>query len=167
MVLLTGLGSNGAIDKEGKWKGKYIPSFLRRYPFTLVKTDASEETLHIGFDLESGLFSSPEGELLFDASGTPTEVLQDIKKLLTAFQQESQVTENILKILQEKELLEETQMAVNKDGEEQKVGGFFIVNKKKLLETEDDFLLDIVKNGWMEMIELHLLSLTTIKKLEL
>lgn len=167
LMLMTGLQSNGAIDEKGKWKGSYMPSFLKRYPFTLVQAE-SEEALHIGFDLESGLFSSPEGRPLFDQEGTPTAILENMKKLLTAFQQEAQITKNILTQLKEKELLQETHFTFKKeDGEEQKVGGFFIIDKKKLLEQEDDFLLEAVKNGWMEMIELHHLSLKNTQKLNL
>ena len=36
LMLLAGLDRNGAIDKDGQWKGDYIPAFLRRYPFALV-----------------------------------------------------------------------------------------------------------------------------------
>ncbi len=164
-ILLTGVESNVAIDEEGQWKGTYIPYFLRRYPFTFVQVE-SREGLNIGFDLESGLFSSPEGDALFDAEGAPTAVLENLKELLTAFEKESKITENILIRLKEQGVLEPAQITLKKgDDEEERVGGFFTISKKKLFEQEDDFLLETVKNGWMEMIELHHLSLAKVKEL--
>ena len=165
LMLLTGLEKNGAIDDKGIWKGTYIPSFLKRYPFTLVQT-GEDESLHIGFDLESGLFSSPEGYPLFNQDGTPAEILENVKTLLTVFQNEHQLTENILLKMHEKELLQPTHFTLKKEGEEeQKIGGFFMVDKAKLFEQENDFLGEAVKNGWMEMIELHLFSLSNVSNI--
>jgi len=165
LMLMTGIEKNNALDEQGKWKGTYIPSFLKRYPFTLVQTE-EKDTLKIGFDIESGLFSSPEGHPLFTNEGKATEVLENIKKFLTAFQKENQITDTILQLMQEKELLQPALFKIKKEGEEaRQIGGFFKIDQKKLLEQKDDFLLETVKNGWMELIELQNFSLSAIKKL--
>ena len=164
LVLLSGLKENMAIDEKGVWKGTYVPSFLKRYPFTLMRSESDDTTAHIGFDLESGLFSSPEGEPLFNPDGTPSEILENINTFLAAFQKENQLTTNILLRLKEEGLIEAAQLTyTDENGEEQKVGGFAIISKEKLFETDDAFLLEAVRNGWMEMIELHNLSLAKIK----
>lgn len=161
LMLLTGSKSNNLVDAAGKWQAEYIPAFLRRYPFTLVKTDENSETLNIGFDFDSGCFSSPEGSPLFSSDGEATESLVDIKTLLEAYQQETQLTTNILAILKERDLLAPAQTVLqNSDGEDQIIDGFLMVDKKKLLEQDDAFLLQVIKSGWMEIIELHLLSIT-------
>ena len=160
LMLLTGVETNGAVDDKGAWRGTYVPAFLRRYPFTLVQGE-TEESLAIGFDLESGLFSSPEGQPLFDTEGTPTPILNEVKQLLSAFQEESRITQNILMRMAEKSLFSSTELTLPKrDGTPQHVGGFFMIDKKKLKESDDAFLLEAVKNGWMEMVELQNLSLT-------
>ncbi len=167
LMLMTGLKENNAIDENGQWKGIYVPSFLQRYPFTLVKMAADDDNMHIGFDLESGLFSSPEGYPLFNADKTHTEILEKIKKLLTIFQKENKITDNILLRMHEKGLFKEGQFPLkNKEGEEQKIGGFYIFDKKKFFEQEDAFLLEAVRNGGMEIIELHLLSLSKVRYLK-
>ena len=168
LMLLTGLETNTAIDEKGKWSGSYTPAFLRRYPFTLVKSEEESETLHIGFDLESGLFSSPDGEELFAEDGGPSEALKRIKDLLSAFQKESQLNDNILLHLKEKELLKPSAFQFkDAEGKEKKVGGFFIVDKEKLLAQEDTALLETIKNGWMELVELQQLSLGKTDKLQI
>ncbi len=160
LMLMTGTERNSAIDEKGQWTCDYLPAFLRRYPFTLVADEKNTETLQLGFDLESGCFTSPDGVTLFNTEGKPSEALINAKKLLEVYNTEIQITTNILKRLKEQELFQPSQFNFKKEGEEdQNVGGFFIIDKKKLLEQEDSFLLEAIKSGWMEMIELHLLSL--------
>ncbi|MEA3492511.1 MAG: SapC family protein [Campylobacterota bacterium] len=166
LMLMTGIEHNNAVDEKGEWSCDYLPAFLRRYPFTLVG-DESSDTLQLGFDLESGCFTSPNGDTLFDTDGEPSEALINAKKLLEAYNSEIQITNNILKRLKEKELLQPSQFTFKRDGEEdQKIGGFSIIDKKRLFEQDDESLLDTIKNGWMEIIELHLLSLNRSYKLQ-
>ena len=165
LMILTGLTESNAIDEKGLWRGNYIPAFLRRYPFTLVE-DSSSKTHHVGFDLESGLFSSPEGQALFNADGTASSSLEAVKQLLTLFQEENQITQNILISMNEKNLLTASEFTIKKEeGEAKKIGGFFNINKKILFELENDLLLEVVKNGWMEIIELQQLSLKNSKNI--
>lgn len=165
LMLMTGVKENNAIDDKGQWKIMYPPYFVRKYPFALIRSE-SDDTFYTGFDLESGLFSSPEGSLLFDAEGKPTSVLENINKLLTAYQKETHITENVLLKMKEFGLLQPAEFMIKKeDGVEQKVEGFFTIDKKKFLEQEDDFLLKALKSGWMEIIELHHLSLSKAQNL--
>ena len=168
LMLMTGTERNGAIDEKGQWTCSYLPAFLRRYPFILVADENNTETLQIGFDLEGGCFSSPDGNELFDVNGKPSEALINVKTLLETYNNEIQITNNILQRLKEKELLQASQFNFKKEGEEDRsIGGFFIIDRKKLLEQDDTFLLETMKNGWMEMIELHLLSLKQSNRLQL
>ena len=80
---------------------------------------------------------------------------------VSAFQEESRITQNILMRMVEKSLFSSTELTLPKrDGTPPHVGGFFMIDKKKLKESDDAFLLEAVKNGWMEMVELQNLSLT-------
>jgi len=160
LMIVTGIDKNNTIGSDGKWSKGYIPAFLRRYPFTLVKSSQEDDTLHVGFDFDSGCFSSPNGSPLFTNDGSPSETLMNIKSLLKAYQEESQNTQAVLTLLQEQDLLVESQITLkNSKGEDQLVDGFFSIDKEKLLKQDDEFLLQAIRGGWMEMIELHLLSL--------
>jgi len=159
LVMLAGVEKNDLVDNLGKWQGDYIPAFLRRYPFALIKTKEDDETLQIGFDLDSGCFTSPTGSLLFD-DDQPSKTLLEIKTLLEAYQQESTTTEMILSLLKERGILTPSQVTiVGSDGEPKIVDGFMAIDRAKLLEQDDEFILQATKGGWMEMIELHLLSI--------
>ncbi|RLA77449.1 MAG: hypothetical protein DRG30_00020 [Epsilonproteobacteria bacterium] len=166
LMLMVGREENNAIDDKGQCSLDYLPAFLRRYPFTLVADDESSDSLQIGFDLESGCFTSPDGVTLFDADGQASEALINARTLLETYHRETQVTTHILKRLKEQDILQPSQFNFKKEGEEdQKLAGFYIIDKKKLLEMDDALLLEAVKSGWMEMIELHLLSLKNLDKI--
>lgn len=166
LMLMTGTEENGAIDEKGEWTCDYLPAFLRRYPFTLVADENSSETLQLGFDLEGGCFTSPDGVALFDTEGQASEALINARTLLETYHRETQITSNILKRLKEQEILQPSQFKFKKEDEEDRsIGGFFIIDRKKLLEADDAFLLETMKSGWMEMVELHLLSLRHLDKI--
>lgn len=162
LTILTGEKSNQALDENGKWKSKYLPAFLRKYPFILTQS-SQKDTLSLGFDMESGCFSSPEGEALFNGDGTPTSIVTESMSLLENIAKEMNITGGILEKLNEYEVLEASSYTVTKENEEpRQVGGFFIINREKISKLDDEKLLTISKNGWMEMIELQALSLKNI-----
>ncbi len=166
LMLMTGLKRNSLVDKNGAWKGSYLPAYLRRYPFTLTQNKGSDD-IRIAFDIESGLFSSPEGSPLFLEDATPSPALEGVTKLLQAFQNESQITANILKVLKERDLLKPGVILGKKDEAEHKIDGFLIIDKEKVLAQEDTALLETIKNGWMELVELQQLSLGKTDKLQI
>lgn len=166
LAILTGDASNQAINKEGKWKGGYVPAFIRRYPFVLVENKEDATKLQLGFDMESGCFSSPEGQALFDAEGKPSAVIADTLKYLETLHKEMQVTNAIIQKFAALEILKESQYSIAyEDKESRNVGGFWVVDKEKLLALPDETLVEAVRNGWMELIELQILSLKNIKNI--
>jgi len=163
--LLTGESSNDALDESGKWSGEYLPAFIRKYPFILSKV-GDEDKLHLGFDMESGCFSSPEGEPLFEMDGKASTIITNSMELLESIAKEMNITSSILSKLEEYGVLDESSYTITKEGQEPRaVGGFSIINREKISKLDDEKLLNIAKNGWMEMIELHALSLKNISRL--
>jgi len=167
LAILTGDASNQAVTKEGKWDGPYVPAFLSRYPFVLVEDEKEEEKVHLGFDMESGCFSSPEGEVLFDEQGKPAAILGKTLEYLGSLNTEMKITNAIIQKFAELEILSESQYSIAyEDKEDRTVGGFWVVDKEKLLALPDESLVEAMKSGWTELIELHLLSLKNISKLK-
>jgi len=163
-ILAKGVGGRGvtAIKENGSFAGKYIPAFLRRYPFAWIK-EGEDETLHLGYESESGCFDAPTGKRLFDDEGNPAKILEQILELMSGIEKEMKITQNILHTLKEREIIQPVNFIVGEGDEAKKVSYFSAINREKLIEQDDDFLLTTLKNGWMEMIELHLLSLRHLK----
>jgi hypothetical protein len=72
-IILGVSNENLFIDDAGNWQAKYIPAFIRRYPFVFSSTESSERfTLCIDEDY-SGFNQEGRGERLFDADGEQTQ----------------------------------------------------------------------------------------------
>lgn len=71
-VALLGVRENENlfVDADGKWDARYIPAFVRRYPFVLAETGTAE--LLVCVDESSAAFNSANGEALFDTEGKNT-----------------------------------------------------------------------------------------------
>ncbi len=167
LIAITSLGGGClAINSEGKWIESYVPSFLRRYPFSLASTQDNVNQKVILIDEDSALFSQSEGSPLFDENGEQSETLAHAIKFLQSYDNNNIVTQNVAKLISESGILEEREISVG-EGEEKKVlvKGFLVVNKEKLNELSDDVLASWVRNGIINLIEAHLKSLENIQKL--
>ena len=156
-------GNNLAIDENGKWRGDYIPAFLRRYPFIMVKT--SNDQMALGCDIESGCFSSPDGKRLFDDDGKPTKTLNSIGNFLKGLEDEFIITKNMVAELDRLGILEDRVLSIGEGDSAKKIGGFKSVEHEKLISLADDILVDMVKKGWIEVITLQQFSLKNFEKL--
>lgn len=166
LAILVGIdkdGKNLAIDNSGKFRGGYIPAFLRRYPFIMVKT--GEEQMALGCDIESGCFSSPEGQRLFDEEGKPTETLNSIGNFLKGLEDEFVITKNMVTELDRLGILEDRVLSIGEGENARKIGGFKTIEHEKMTALSDDILADMVKRGWIEVITLQQFSLKNIDKL--
>ena len=156
-------GKNLAIDESGKWRGEYVPAFLRRYPFVLVKAD--ENNLVLGFDIQSGCFSDPSGKAMFTKSGKPSKFVKDHMTFLENFEREYNITCAMAKFLDQKGLLNDSAVTISKNEESKNIGGFKVVDSEKLAELDDKTLAQWVKDGWIELLSLHKLSLKNFNKI--
>ena len=166
LAILVGIdkdGKNLAIDENGKFRGDYIPAFLRRYPFIMVKT--GEEQMALGCDIESGCFSSPEGQRIFDDEGKPTEILNNIGNFRKGLEDEFLITRNLVAELDRLGILEDRVLSIGEGDSAKKIGGFKTVEHEKMTALSDDILVDMVKKGWIEVITLQQFSLKNIDKL--
>jgi len=167
LVSLVSLGGDSlAINNEGKWITSYVPSFFRKYPFSLASTKENPEQKVILIDEKSSLFSKSKGKQLFKKDGSQSETLEHAIKFLTTHEQQMSITKNVAKLISEAGILEDREIAVG-EGEEKKilVNGFKVVDKEKLNKLSDDILADWVRKGIISMIDSHLKSLEHIQTL--
>lgn len=153
------------LDKEGRWKGRYLPAFLRRYPFIFARSEDGktfalciDEAFH-GFNQEG------RGEALFTDEGEITPYVSRVLEFLKAFQLENSRTLALCKKLDDYELLE-SKNAVWKspEGESATLTGFFLVNQEKLRALPAKLLGEMVKTGEMDVIYAHLSSIANFNE---
>ncbi|ABB44984.1 conserved hypothetical protein [Sulfurimonas denitrificans DSM 1251] len=167
LVSLVSLGGDSlAINADGKWVTSYVPSYLRKYPFSLASTKENPDQKVILIDEESPLFSKTKGKQLFKKDKEQSETLSHAINFLTSHENQSIITSNVAKAIAASGILEDREISVG-EGDEKKVlvNGFRVVDREKLNALSDDILADWVRKGIISLIDAHLKSLDNIQAL--
>lgn len=152
--------SNLYIQDDGKWEAKYIPAFVRRYPFVFSSADTgSTFTLCID-ESYAGVNKESRGNRLFESDGERSEYLQGVLKFLQEYQTEFNRTRLFCSKLQEMELLEPMQAQIKLgSGKQLSLTGFQTISRDKLNNLAPKKLSELAKMGALELIYAHLFSL--------
>ena len=148
------------VDTTGAWKGKYVPAFVRRYPFVFSTDKAGKRfILHVDESFE-GINKEGRGERLFDEDGEQTQYLKGVLKFLQDYQARFQRTREYCDRLKSLGLLQPMQAQFNfPDGGKRSLSGFSVVDREKLKAITPDDLTLMFRNDELECTYLHLHSL--------
>jgi hypothetical protein len=163
-IVLLGLAQSENLFISGtRWEARYIPAFIRRYPFLTANLRGANAPGVLIDSAWSG-FSDTEGEPLFDASDKPAPALQRAIQFLEMFEAEAQRTRGFCTRLAELELLKEMKAdATLPDGTMMSVDGFFTVDEEKLQKLPDATVIELHRNGILALLNLHLASLFNLR----
>ena len=164
-LVLLGLKNNENlyVGKKGEWLARYIPAYVRRYPFILAADKQNSGNFAVCID-ESypGFHAKKTGTRLFSSDGTESALLKKSVDFLKDYQNHIQLTKVFCNIIKELNVLEPMQVTMEKGGEKQSLGGFMCVNRKRLKELPVEKLSAIARNGHLELIYAHLHSLMNL-----
>lgn len=148
------------LKDDGGWDSKYIPAFVRRYPFVFSSIDDGSSFRLCIDESFSGCNQDGVGERLFDAGGERTQYLESVLGFLKQEQVAYQRTRAFCNKLKELNLLEPTQAQITSaSGQKTGLRGFQAVNRDRLKGLSGDQLKDLAKTDELELIYLHLHSL--------
>lgn len=160
-VILLGMHEeeNAFVAEDGNWKGRYLPAFIRRYPFVFVQTDDKEKYALCIDESYDGFNQSGDGPALIGEDGKPSEYTNRMLQFLGNFQKEAQRTQSFCEKLKELNLLERKKMEVTMpDGSKVSLAGIYLIDRSRLSSLPADAIVDLVRSGAYELICLHLLS---------
>jgi len=151
---------NVFVSEDGHWEGRYIPAFVRRYPFVFSSSaDGSTFTLCIDQEFQ-GLNQDNRGEKLFDEQGEKTTYLERMLNFLRDYQVQYQRTLAFCEKLKELDLLEPMQAQISlPSGSQLSLTGFQVINRDRLKALDGDKLAELARNDALELAYLHLYSL--------
>ena len=168
-AVILGLKSedNLFLDADGGWTGRYVPAFLRRYPFVFAEQAEGAETLTLCIDRDAAAVNTEgRGERLFDADGNRTRYLAEMLQFCTDYQAQHVATRAFAARLVALDLLEPASAnATLPDGSRYALGGFRRVSADRLRALPDDVVLDLVRSDALGLIQLHLASLNQLARL--
>ncbi|AHJ13463.1 SapC family protein [Sulfurospirillum multivorans] len=170
IALLGFNDKNVYLDETRRFKkGKYLPAFLRRYPFILVQNEG-KEGFSLGIEEEAleALNASNQPRALFKEDKTPSDLTKNTLDFLIRFQGELQACSAFVKELEAWELLvEKSATVLDEEGKTHTINGFFTLNEEKLNHLSEKKKLDICKKGATPFMTAHLISLSNIRRLGL
>ena len=148
------------LTMQGGWQAKYLPAFVRRYPFVFSgSADGGTFTLCIDESFP-GFNQQGRGERLFDEQNKPTPYVENVLKFLEQYQIEFRRTQAFCAKLRELDLLEPMSAQANLlTGERVSLTGFMVVNRDRLKALSAEALAELARNDTLEFLYLHLQSM--------
>jgi len=169
-VAILGLkaGQNLFITPDNNWDAKYIPAYVRRYPFILSgdESGSGDTTYTVCLDEAYQGFGREDGQPLFLESGEHSDYLENVVTFLKDYQSQGLATERFCKTVKKLDILEPMQANFKPEkGDALTVAGFMVVSRDKLKEKKPLELAELVKSDEMELIYHHLSSLSNFSSL--
>ncbi|RVU11474.1 SapC family protein [Methylobacterium oryzihabitans] len=170
-VFLTGLvpGRCALVDEAGAWSGRYLPAYLRRYPFILGETgeapplvcldDTSEAVRR-----EADAADPPGYAPLFQGDGRDTPLLQERMRLMIEYAEAARRTAAFGRTLQDLGLLRAVTVQGRDPatGESHALHGVLGVDEAALAALPGDGLLRLHREGGLAAVHAHLVSLQAV-----
>lgn len=153
-ILSLEKGENPHISPQGLWMGGYMPAVINGYPFALA---FKEEKAVVVFDEDSGCLSPKGDKPLFDDKGNPTELLDELTRLLKNRYPNPHRDNPVLEAIDRLGVLEPwSDISEN----------LLRVNPRLLTELEDRSFLELRQNNVLGVIYAHLMSLPRINRIK-
>lgn len=148
------------LSGDKQWQARYIPAFIRRYPF-VFSSSADGRTLTLCIDeTHPGVNRERRGEPLFGDDGKPSAYTERVLKFLQEYQTHFERTRAFGRRVKEYDLLEPMQAQVTTPkGEKLSLSGFLSVSREKLRQLTGDRLETLARTDELELLYLQLHSM--------
>jgi hypothetical protein len=153
------------LTADAQWRAKYVPAFIRRYPFVFASS-ADQQTLTLCIDETCpGFNREGRGQKLFSDDGKPSPYVEHVLKFLQEYQVHFERTLRFCRQLKELDLLEPMQATVTTPtGITQSLGGFLGVKRERLRALSGEALSTLARTDELELCYLHLHSLRNLNE---
>lgn len=158
-------GANLFLDDKGRWSGRYIPAFLRRYPFVFAQNDAGDQLSLCIDEACEALNTEGKGERLFDSEGSRTTYLNQMLEFAAQYQAQFLRTRVFCQRLKALNLLEPAALSIREGDATKGLAGFFRINRERLKAIPREALAEMFDTDELELCFIHLQSLSNVEGL--
>lgn len=159
-ILGARAGENLYVRPDDSWNAKYIPAFVRRYPFVFSAADDAKTFTLCVDESYQGLNFQGRGQALFTEDGKQTPFVDDVLKFLQEYRVQFLRTQAFCRKVSELGLLEPMQAQFTlSSGQKMALTGFMAVNRKRLKELPAETLAQLAASDELELVYLHLQSM--------
>jgi hypothetical protein len=155
------------LSSDRQWQAKYVPAFVRRYPFVFSKSDDGK-TLTLCIDeSHPGVNREGRGERLFGVDGKPTPYVERVLKFLQEYQAQFERTRAFGRRVRDLGLLEPMQAQVTTPkGAKHSLSGFLSVRREKLRALDGEALATLARTDELELLFLQMHSLRNFNEVK-
>jgi SapC len=147
------------LTEQGDWQARYIPAFVRRYPFVFASNDSNQTFTLCIDEMFDGFNQAGDGERLFDQS-EPTPFVSNMLKFLQRYHSEFRRTQEFCKKLKDLNLMQPMQAQLSiESGEKMALAGFSVVDRARIKTLSKEALSRLMDSDELELIFAHLASL--------
>lgn len=154
------------LTPQNSWSAKYVPAFVRRYPFIFSTTDDGKTFLLCVDEAFAGFNRDGRGQRLIGDDGKATPFVENVLKFLQEYQAQFNRTREFCRKVKELDLLEPMQAQIELGAERLSLRGFWAVNRAKLKALPGDKLAELAKTDELELLYLHLHSMRNFNGLK-
>lgn len=160
LVALTGIapGQNLRVGADGRWIGRYVPAFLRQYPFAVGTAPASRHIVCID-EAYGGLNAAEAGGVRLFEDGEPSAYLNRQRAFVGGVLREVRRTSEFCARLVALDLLEASEARFTAAGRPAKLQGFDAVSRAALRSLAAGERDALATGDGLEAIYTHLASL--------
>lgn len=166
-ITLLGLEADNLFVENGRWaEDVYIPAYVRRYPFTMVRAnDANGFVMVIDAASDRIARDGDEGVALFE-DGQPSAFTRQVVTFCEHFHADALATEAFSAALKTQNLLIDRRADITlPDGGKMGVNGFQVIDRDRFATLDDAVVLDWHRKGWLALVHFHLASLDRFQNL--
>jgi hypothetical protein len=169
VVALVGLtaDTNLYVGSDGRWLGRYVPAYLRAYPFAFAKIpDQAPGTYTVAIDPQSSELNTTEGSPLFSDAGEQTAYLSQVIEFLRHYDAQAELARKFARRLSDMGLLRSVNADVRlRAGGRFSLTGLQVVERTALRALPNESRMELYDSEWLEAVYHHLASLTTFSQL--
>ncbi|HEX7889960.1 MAG TPA: SapC family protein [Ramlibacter sp.] len=160
VVLGARAGENLYVKDDASWNARYIPAFVRRYPFVFSTRDDGQAFMLCVDEACQGLNDEGRGQRLFDDEGKQTAYVDNVVRFLQEYRTQFIRTRAFCKKLAELKLLQPVQAEFTlAGGRKMSLNGFHAIDRKQLKALPAETLSQLAGTDELELIYLHLQSM--------
>jgi hypothetical protein len=154
------------LTPQGGWAAKYVPAFVRRYPFVFSTTDDGKTFMLCVDEAFPGFNREGRGQRLIGDDGKATPYVENVLKFLQEYQAQFNRTREFCRKVKELDLLEPMQAQIELGAERLSLRGFWSVSRAKLKALPGDKLAELAKTDELELLYLQMQSMRNFNGLK-
>lgn len=150
------------------WESTYVPMVIQRHPFMVGYDDREQDSAQLAacIEMDSACVGETDGIALYNADGTPSELLSNVQHMLGLMFEAGKFTGQFIEKLQELGLITSFDLILlGQGGEQSRVTGLYTIDETKLKALSGEQLKDLQTRDFLAPCHLMLVSLYQLNQL--